>query len=107
MSWGRKALASIIRDCWQEIRACGPRAAMYDVRLPDGRCPPIGVDGVNFGSQQWHLGFAAGLQWAQMRMEWALMGAAPSGMPYPDEQQTVNDSELANADITGGTPSGS
>jgi hypothetical protein len=85
MSGGRKALASLIRECSAEIKACGPRSAMYDHRLQDGRCPPIGVDGVNFGSQQWHLGFAAGIQWAQMRLEWALMGSRPAGMAYPPE----------------------
>ena len=106
MSWGRKALASIIRDCGQEIRACGPRAEMYNIRLPDGRFPPIGVEGQNFGSAQWHLGFAAGIQWAQMRMEWALMGTRPGGAPYPPEEPWPED-KPANGEVSGaGTVSG-
>lgn len=84
MSWGRKALRAILRDCAQEIKACGPRAEMYNQHQEDGRPHPIGVHGMNFGSMQWHLGLAAGIQWAQMRMEWALMGSRPSGETYPD-----------------------
>jgi len=86
MSEGRTALVALIRECNEQIKACGPRAAMYDIRQEDGRCFPIGTHGQNFGSQQWHLGFAAGIQWVQMRLEGRVMasrhqGAALQGPP--------------------------
>ena len=98
VSEGRKTLAAILRDCSQEIKACGARAEMYNQYQEDGRPHPIGVHGLNFGSAQWHLGFAAGIQWAQMRMEWALMGTRPGGAPYPDApaEQTADDNKPAN-----------
>lgn len=87
MNGGRTALVGLIRECGEQVDACGPRAAMYDIRQENGQCFPIGEHGLNFGSQQWHLGFAAGVQWVQMRLE----GQVIAGRTWGDEVRRIGE----------------
>lgn len=72
LSGGRKALVSLLRDARIERdQAGGFRASQYE-RDPV-HFHGIGANGLNYGSYNWHLGYAAGVDWAMRKIEMMLM----------------------------------
>lgn len=68
MSGGRQALVSLLRDAEDERKqAGGYRASQYEPR--PGHFHGIGANGLDYGSHNWHLGFAAGVDWMIMRLQ--------------------------------------
>jgi hypothetical protein len=72
LSGGRQALVSLLREARVERdQAGGFRASQYD--HGPGHFHGIGCNGLDYGSHNWHLGYAAGVDWAMRKIEMMLM----------------------------------
>ena len=68
MSGGRKAFVQFLRDAATERgQAGGFRASQYD--HGPGHFHGIGANGLDYGCHNWHLGYAAGVDWAMRQIE--------------------------------------